>query len=567
MKWKEDITKKLKDVIIWLLVAWIWIQASWFLTAVVVDLSTITLVAAGSFPSQIISGSARVEWAMRQSLSEYLDSSLNNVEKGKNISIISRDAKASSILKESSFDIVEVQTFTWLVDALMPNENDVSWPLYFMWFSILKTDVLTSIDSTSEKWLKATVLNTIIQWWTTIVFAIEMIVLCILALMRILYLWMFIVLSPVAILMWCIEKSWEKLAWKGEKWFLGDLVKQINLKTFFVNVFKPTIVVLWIWVAVIFVSLMNKVVLDFTTKKFDLQWVTFTSSKDESSNISTEWDKTYTTVLDNELLSFTLTNAGKTLLELVLSIITVMMVYYIIQFAVTMWWWWDFVSEKIGNVQKSVTWIMESLPVLPVAGYDDKWNRTTHFISAGKILSVRTWEVESELLDRTIQKYQWKVDDVYKEQQSIITSWFNDGKIRVLKSADETAIRDVKTWKYWLDILQAQKGKIMELGNRDPSEWWLKSWEGYWMSLGPNSQNKFWIQQFTGWLNTVEENRLELRWKQMVKDWRGLATDKRSLKDLFNNTTHVKTYAEFFWLDGVDTWNELKDADISRKPE
>ncbi len=66
------------------------------------------------------------------------------------------------------------------------------------------------------------------------------------------------------------------------------------------------------------------------------------------------------------------------------------------------------------------------------------------------------------------------------------------------------------------------------------------------MSLGPNSQNKFWIQQFTGWLNTVEENRLELRWKQMVKDWRGLATDKRSLKDLFNNTTHVKTYAEFF---------------------
>jgi hypothetical protein len=55
----------------------------------------------------------------------------------------------------------------------MPDQNDVSWPLYFLWFTILKTNVVTSIDTASEKWAKATILNTIIQWWTTIVLLLK----------------------------------------------------------------------------------------------------------------------------------------------------------------------------------------------------------------------------------------------------------------------------------------------------------------------------------------------------------------------------------------------------------
>ena len=42
-QWKENIMNNLKSVLLRILVAWIWVQASWFLTSVVIDLSTITM--------------------------------------------------------------------------------------------------------------------------------------------------------------------------------------------------------------------------------------------------------------------------------------------------------------------------------------------------------------------------------------------------------------------------------------------------------------------------------------------------------------------------------------------
>jgi hypothetical protein len=42
--------------------------------ATVIDISTITLAAAGSFPSQVLSQSSYTEAAMKASLSKYLNS-------------------------------------------------------------------------------------------------------------------------------------------------------------------------------------------------------------------------------------------------------------------------------------------------------------------------------------------------------------------------------------------------------------------------------------------------------------------------------------------------------------
>ena len=58
----------------------------------------------------------------------------------------------------------------------------------------------------------------------------------------------------------------------------------------------------------------------------------------------------------------------------------------------------------------------------------------------------------------------------------------------------------------------------------------------------------------------------------MVSDWRALAPDEkkdqRTLENLFKGTrgsTHVQTYAKFFGIDkSIDTWSELKEADISK---
>jgi hypothetical protein len=48
------------------------------------------------------------------------------VDKGKEISIFSKDAKASSYLETRYVEIKETKTFEEFLDDLMPDQNDVS---------------------------------------------------------------------------------------------------------------------------------------------------------------------------------------------------------------------------------------------------------------------------------------------------------------------------------------------------------------------------------------------------------------------------------------------------------
>ena len=557
-QWKEDITQKLKDIILWLLIAWVWIQASRFLTAAVIDVSTVTLAAAWAFPSQIISDSPYTEKAIKKSLSDYLDDSWNYVDKGKEISIFSRDAKASSYLETRYIEINETKTFEKFIDDLMPDSEDVSWPLYFLWFTILKTNVVTSINTASEKWAKATILNTIIQWWTTIVFAIEMLVLCILALMRIIYLWMFIVLSPIAVLLWCIDKANKKTSWGDGNWFLGKFTNQISFRSFFINVFKPTVIVLWFWIAVIFVSLMNQVIIDNVGKEFDIRWSKISSTLDSNTNSWNEGDQTYTTKMDTNLLSFIMAGAWKSILEIVLCIVTVMVVYLIISIAVKMWWSKDFVSKRIAKLQEWLWDFITKVPVIPIAWYDKNGQRISSSISVSWLSSLPGAMVTS--------KQNSMKNTTSAQTDSIMEMWWLKDKNH-LTQAQRTWITNAGSGSVWLAKLEAKRSYIDNTSNEIKTDKWK------WMILNPNASDKFWIQEFTNWLNeTREQDITDLNWKNMVVDWKRQAPDdkkdQRSLEKLFRDgrwATHVKTYVTFFWLDSsIDSWWKLQDADISK---
>lgn len=543
---KEDITKKLKDVILWLLIAWVWIQASWFVTAAVIDVSTVTLVAAWSFPSQIIHSSTydNIEDSVKESLSKFT---------WKEYTLFPKDSKATSFLATYGIEVVQ-KSDEEIIDTIMPNEKDVAGPLYFIWFSILETYKVPSIDTSSIKWAKATILNTIIESWTTVVYAIEMLMLCIIALIRIIYLWMFIVLSPVAILLRCIEKSWEKKIF--ESWLIKWLRKHIKLKTFFINVFKPTIIVLCFWVALIFTALMNKVVLDYT--KLNVGWAELSSAKEWTSNINgNEWDQKYTTVIDDNRLHFIVTNVWKTALELVLAIITVIMVYLIVDIGIKMWKWDDFMSKQVSWISEWLGKMIWSMPVVPFVWYDNNWNLKWTTIGFNSLKDVPgafkgkmdkiIWDVNADQEDKVRELWWLKKDEeLSSRQQADIVSAWNTAR--------------------WLNILVAKKEAIGKIKS--------KEWNNLTLNPQTSAGNWFWIQEFTKWLNTVDKNALswELKWQNMVTDWRALAPDdkkdQRTLEKLFTGTRgreHVQTYASFFWLNSsVDTWWELKDEDISK---
>lgn len=575
-KGKEDVMSNMKNVLLWVLFAWIWIQASWFLTSVVIDLSTITMSAVGAFPAQIVSNDEYTEEGIKKSMRDFFDDG-GEISYGKTYNLFSRESEASSLVEFKTVPIDWNMSQENIFDALLPNKDDVSGPLYYMWFAILRTQEINSVKSYNGLiWAKTSILNLIIQWWTTIIYSIEIGILCVIALMRILYLWMFIVLSPLAILLACIKKAWENdLVWK---WFVGDLMKQINLKTFLAKVFQPVIIVFWISLSMIFVTLISRIVNDDSTRsmdKFDLWWATITTMKDPKADTSD--DVTYTTRLEWNLLRISMSTVWKWILDFMMSIITVILVYLIIDMSINIWnklWGGeDFLSKKIESIRKWTQSIMTSIPLVPVAWYDKDWISKTRYISAGKVFG---WWGGRSLVDEWIYKLQWKIRDKYDEQGRIVDGWFNNDKnFKPFNSGDQIKVENSAGWRTWLDILVAQFNKIRELWNRLEKDGWLKSGEWYGMLLNPDATNesgRFWQRRFEDWLRDVTPWDIRWNvdaevWKEMVNRWQDPQNSDKTLEKLFRkDSRYVKAYAKLFELDsGIDTWIDLKNADISKK--
>lgn len=552
---EDDISKKIKDILLWIMVAGVGIQASWFLTAATLDVSTITLAVAWSLPSQMVSKTPDFGKKMKVVLSEFLSDDQTMVENWYVYDLFPTDAKANETLVVKTYKLDQSIPVERFLDSLMPNQYSVSGPLIYMWQSILDTTVTVPPDTSSTNWLKKTILNTILVMWTTVVYSIEMVVLCVMAIFRVIYLWMFIVLSPLAILLWCLQKSGEKF---DEKKWLWSFLKNIQIKTFLLNAFKPTIIVLWISIAVMFTTLMAWVINTNATIDFDKNWVKFSSSADETSNAKAE--RTYTTTMETGYLKFTLAHAAKGFMEILLSILTVILVYCIIKFAVNMWSGDDFVSKKTKGLQKSAQDLFTSVPFIPVTWYDKQWVPTTKYMSAKTALN---------LPNEFISRKQGEMDANIRGQQSeIIDSFFQNENL--LSEWDKNKIKSAKNNKTWLNVLIEQKKVIQELNDGKRKELRLNS-----------NYGTTWVNEFVSWLDEESkqsslrvEDRWVQRWKTLVLDWQAIWKDStldtvdKKINSLFEKNVNIKTYAEFFELwDNITSAWQLKDAIIPWKKE
>lgn len=581
--WKDSIEKALKNTLLWILIAWIWIQASRFLTAAVIDLSTIAMSAAGSLPSMVISNSPYVWWAVEQSIRSTFAMEWNQLMRAKLIEVGEwlKKWKFVEFVRDNAPELETPQTMEALVDVLQPQPDDVSWPLYFIWFSILDIKDITTINTTSENRIKATILNTIIQWWATIIYGVEMAVLCIVAIMRVLYLWMFIMISPMAILLRCIQQSWEKLWWSS-KGFLSGFMTQLNFETFLINVFKPAIVVLWLWVAAIFAWLMSNIVTNTRSNNsdgFEYKWVTFSSQANTGTNTGGPGEITYTSTMEHNLFRVSLENVWKTFLELVLAILTVILVYQIIKVAMTMWNWKDFVWKRISSIQDSVWKVLWSTPIIPVTWYDKEWAKTTRYIWANKVFGLG----EESLLERKIRWYENKIRETTDKDTNIIRSWFSEDTPWVLSAKDKTAIQDTMkdTTAPWQN-LQKTKSIIDRIRKADRQNKWT------WMTLS-GSVNNFWRNEFENWLTLMKDNEREITsgnwfgndteiWKSMITRWKNAGDGNKTLEKLFTATDatyreeqRVQAYLRFFFPDTYAdeiskkrTRRDLMNLDISK---
>lgn len=538
---KEEIIKNLKNMLLRVLIAWIWIQASWFLTSVVVDVSTVVLTAVWSLPAQIVSENENLNNAILSWIGKF--GTWTNV-----YNLFPEWGAANSFTEMWQIWFNGNLNEEQLMDEILPKKDSVSGPLFYMGWSILRTNEINSVNDTN---LKKSIINLVVQGWTTIVYSIEIAVLCVLALMRIVYLWMFIVLSPLAVLLACLQKSWEKDLMST--WFVSSLLKQINLKAFFLKVFQPSVIVLWISLCLIFVSLINGILNANPTKSmenFDIGWAKITTFMDPKED-QTSQDVTYTTNLDWNLVRLSFSRIWKWFLDFMMAIITVVVVYWVIKTAVKMWWWDDFVSKGINNLQDTVTETITSIPFVPVPWYDKQWVPTTKAISWQWLKSLPQRKLDSMIREKTTI--------TNSQVDSLMNEWWLVNPSSLTQS-EKTAI--MNAWSSaglaWLKVLEAKRDYINDK---------IKSENWKWMVLNPNASDQFWRQEFTKWLNKTESTDVsQPDWREMLVRWHEKKEEERDLSKLFSNPTYAKAYADFFGYTGNYTdFNSIMNLDISRE--
>ena len=222
-------------------IASIVVNMSWFLLAIMIDLSTILIAWFGSLPSVLWEQITEKPLALPKTIKIYETKCTD---------------KTDNSCKEWFLQFKTKWEETLNLKQLQSYETSISWPLLFLWNSILWIN--TSIprllnqayDTNTHKLKKSgPAIKALIQISIFILFLVPMIILIIINIVRLFWIWIYIAFSPLIFL--------DQIFW----WKLGTKQKALAFKNMVWLIFQPVLVVLsfsiasifliWIWESII----------------------------------------------------------------------------------------------------------------------------------------------------------------------------------------------------------------------------------------------------------------------------------------------------------------------------
>lgn len=222
----------LPKILIW----WVLVQASWFLLAALIDISTILTVSVGSFPSTLLWSSL-----YQTSFAELKESLPKN-----SICLDTQSYKLAECADETQNDIQKANIQDSDINEIVQNVAEPSGPLLFLWLSVLRLNEFTYIPDSAKTWDTIT-FATFLQFILMLAFIIPMVILVVTNAMRVFWIWIWAVFSPFIVLDGLF--GW-KISWK---------VKQFKLSSVIGLIMQPVAVVACLWLSMILVMWMRTV--------------------------------------------------------------------------------------------------------------------------------------------------------------------------------------------------------------------------------------------------------------------------------------------------------------------
>ena len=371
-------TKSPTGIIKDLLITSVLIQASWFLVMATIDISTISLATISSLPSQVISDSQHLqnEFITEMKKNQIIGNALNK-KAPKATYINSFSDRFDTLRKVHGWESIDIDQNSLqniseetLVDAILPKPDNLAGPLTYMWFTVFKThNFLRDYnikDANCIEALTKTIISLILDAWMIILYAFSLAILVIILIVRTLYLWIFIALSPIIILL-----STKLLD-------IGKISSFLDWKKILKLIFQPALFGLWISIMFLFVVVVQGFFHAQNEKvNFDNGSITI-----KESSQPTEWKTNYSSELSiGENAKFFVTQGAKSLWDILLWILTLAMMRYFIKLAIT---------SKTGisgldSFTKNISWLMETaawnIGIIPTPvgqiGFKQVWDTNT----------------------------------------------------------------------------------------------------------------------------------------------------------------------------------------------
>lgn len=371
-------TKSPTGIIKDLLITSVLIQASWFLVMATIDISTISLATISSLPSQVISDSQHLqnEFITEMKKNQIIGNALNK-KAPKATYINSFSDRFDTLRKVHGWESIDIDQNSLqniseetLVDAILPKPDNLAGPLTYMWFTVFKThNFLRDYnikDANCIEALTKTIISLILDAWMIILYAFSLAILVIILIVRTLYLWIFIALSPIIILL-----STKLLD-------IGKISSFLDWKKILKLIFQPVLFALWISIMFLFIVVVQGF---FHAQNERVNFDNGSITIKENSQV-TESKKNYSSELNiGENAKFFVNQGAKSLWDILLWILTLAMMRYFIKLAIT---------SKTGisgldSFTKNISWLMETaawnIGVIPTPvgqiGFKQVWDTNT----------------------------------------------------------------------------------------------------------------------------------------------------------------------------------------------
>lgn len=270
----------------WFLLAGVLIQASWFMMGALLDIEKIATSAMGSLPALVIQDD-NSRW---QSISSAMENSAvlwNRLE----LKSVKQWNNPTYLIHTKTQISGSSQTPEWTLDAILPSNNTLSWPLYFIGFAIFKfqnySDVPIGEDLTLEdaSWILSAIG---IKFLILAAFVIMMLLLFVINIIRIAYLWMVIALAPIIVLYLVLKDVLGMdIGWDS------SIMSKIKIETILAYIFQPTIIIAFMGLMLIAVTALWQGMPSGATPRVVEEYgftISNTWFEHATFSVQTEWD-------------------------------------------------------------------------------------------------------------------------------------------------------------------------------------------------------------------------------------------------------------------------------------